>query len=135
GSGEHATAAGTAIGTPGYMAPEQVRGLADVDGRADIYTLGCVLFEILAGEPLHPRGFHGLESALRGLDARPSQRTSRTVPPELEELCVHATQKDRAQRMRSPATPRTIAASRCARPRPRSRSIRSSPRPPSSSVA
>jgi hypothetical protein len=101
GSGEHATAAGTAIGTPGYMAPEQVRGLADVDGRADIYTLGCVLFEILAGEPLHPRGFHGLESALRGLDARPSQRTSRTVPPELEELCVHATQKDRAERIQT----------------------------------
>ena len=101
GSGEHATAAGTAIGTPGYMAPEQVRGLADVDGRADIYTLGCVLFEILAGEPLHPRGFHGLESALKGLDVRPSQRTRRTIPPELEELCVHATQKDRAERIQT----------------------------------
>jgi len=101
GSGEHATAAGTAIGTPGYMAPEQVRGLADVDGRADIYTLGCVLFEILAGEPLHPRGFHGLESALKGLDARPSLRSMRTIPPELEELCVQATQKDRTVRIQS----------------------------------
>jgi hypothetical protein len=101
GSGEHATAAGTAIGTPGYMAPEQVRGLADVDGRADIYTLGCVLFEILAGEPLHPRGFHGLESALRAPDARPSSRSNRTIPPELDELCVQATQKDRGQRIQS----------------------------------
>ncbi len=101
GSGEHATAAGTAIGTPGYMAPEQVRGLADVDGRADIYTLGCVLFEILAGEPLHPRGFHGLESALRAPDARPSSRSSRTIPPELDELCVQATQKDRGVRIQT----------------------------------
>jgi serine/threonine protein kinase len=101
GSGEHATAAGTAIGTPGYMAPEQVRGVADVDGRADIYTLGCVLFEILAGEALHPRGFHGLESALHGPDARPSSRTSRTIPPELEEMCVQATHKDREQRVQT----------------------------------
>ena len=101
GSGEHATAAGTAIGTPGYMAPEQVRGLADIDGRADIYTLGCVLFEILAGEALHPRGFHGLESALRGSDARPSTRGGSGIPPELEELCVQATHTDRAQRIQS----------------------------------
>src|SRR6185503_19488131 len=44
---------------------------------------------------------HGLESALHGLDARPSQRTNRAVPPELEELCVHATQRDRAQRIQT----------------------------------
>src|SRR3569623_1872458 len=64
GSGVHATAAGTASGTPGYMAPEQERGSADIDGRADVYTLGCLLFDLLAGETLHPRGFQGLESAL-----------------------------------------------------------------------
>jgi eukaryotic-like serine/threonine-protein kinase len=98
GSGEHATKAGTAIGTPGYMAPEQVRGVADIDGRADIYTLGCLLYEVLAGEPLHPRGFHGLESAVTGLDARPSQR-GYDVPPELDALCVAATHKDRDQRI------------------------------------
>ena len=101
GSGEHATAAGTAIGTPGYMAPEQVRGAPDIDGRADIYTLGCLLFEILAGEPLHPRGrWEGLQSALGGLDARPSQRApDRGIPPELDELCVHATALERAARI------------------------------------
>jgi len=97
GSGEHATKAGTAIGTPGYMSPEQVRG-SEIDGRADIYTLGCLLYEILAGEPLHPRGFHGLESAVKGLDARPSQR-GHGVPPELDALCVAATQKDRDERI------------------------------------
>ena len=101
GSGEHATAAGTAIWHAGLHGARASARLPDVDGRADIYTLGCVLFEILAGEPLHPRGFHGLESALRGLDARPSLRTSRTIPPELEELCVQATQKDRDQRIQT----------------------------------
>ncbi len=100
GSGEHATKAGTAIGTPGYMAPEQVRGLAEIDGRADIYTLGCLLYEILAGEPLHPRGFHGLESSVLGLDARPSVR-GHDVPPELDALCVAATHKELDRRIAS----------------------------------
>jgi hypothetical protein len=100
GSGEHATKAGTAIGTPGYMSPEQVRGLREIDGRADIYTLGCLLYEILAGEALHPRGFHGLESAVTGLDARPSTR-GHDVAPELDALCIAATQKERDDRIAS----------------------------------
>ncbi|MDB4956341.1 MAG: Serine/threonine protein kinase PrkC, regulator of stationary phase [Myxococcales bacterium] len=99
GSGERATAVGTAIGTPGYMAPEQVRGI-DIDGRADVYTLGCLLFEILAGEPLHPRGFEGLQSALIGREARPSLRApDRVIPPELDALCVDATAVDREKRI------------------------------------
>jgi serine/threonine protein kinase len=108
GSGEHATAAGTAIGTPGYMAPEQVRGQVDIDGRADIYTLGCLLFEVLAGEPLHPRGFEGLQSALAGREARPSLRApDREIPPELDALCVDATAADRDKRI---ATARELGA-------------------------
>jgi serine/threonine-protein kinase len=92
------TLAGAVIGTPGYMAPEQLRG-ADIDGRADVYALGCVLFELLAGAPLHP---HGKQRSAAPIDARPSRRApEREIAPELDALCAAASADHPDDRVRT----------------------------------
>ena len=84
-----ATAAGSAVGTPAYMSPEQWRGEADVDVRADVYALGVVLYELLTGH--HPHPIEGLDdvspSAVRDAIERSdpipiSTRVVRSVGPE-----------------------------------------------------
>ena len=92
------TSAGSVLGTPGYMAPEQLDdGGREVDARADVYALGAMLFELLALEPLHPRHEVGalLGSTLDGADAHASRRApQRDIPPELDAICVRATAID-----------------------------------------
>lgn len=85
------TQAGSLLGTPGYMAPEQIEDAAHAGAAADVYALGAILFEILSGETLHPRGTGALTSTLRGIDGGPARRKpGRVIAPELDELCVSA---------------------------------------------
>ena len=49
--GERLSASGIVLGQPGYISPEQAGGAREIDGRTDVYGLGCVLYEMLAGEP------------------------------------------------------------------------------------
>jgi serine/threonine-protein kinase len=87
------TLTGTFLGTPGYMPPEQAAG-HPVDGRADVYALGAVLFEVLTWHPLLVRESREqvLEATMAGADARASVRyPERGVSLELEAACVRAT--------------------------------------------
>jgi serine/threonine-protein kinase len=96
------TATGVSIGTPAYMAPEQVLAERDVDGRADIYALGCVLFEMITGSPpFHGGSAHAVMSR-HAKDAVPSIRSVRpSVPAELERTVTRALAKTPADRFRS----------------------------------
>ncbi|MBA2544654.1 MAG: protein kinase [Deltaproteobacteria bacterium] len=89
-SADGETRTGEVLGTPGYMAPEQLRDAASAGRPADVYALGTILFEILAGEPLHERGQSALASTLTDIDHSPARRGTREVPPELDALCFAA---------------------------------------------
>jgi serine/threonine protein kinase len=85
------TQAGAMLGTPGYMAPEQIEDAHSVGPAADVYSLGAILYEILAGIAPHPRGNGAIASTVKGEIVGPAQRRpERNVPPELDSLCMAA---------------------------------------------
>lgn len=92
------TLQGQLIGTPAYMAPEQARG--DVVGpAADVFALGGVLYELLAGSP--PRGDHPPEESLWRVLEQPIRRLRAVRPethPDLEAICAWAMESDPADR-------------------------------------
>jgi tRNA A-37 threonylcarbamoyl transferase component Bud32 len=97
------TEAGEVVGTPGYIAPEQLRGEA-YDERSDVYALGAILFEILALEPLHPASdaVTLVTAGVEPVDARPGGRArSLAIPPELDAICAKAASFDPRDRFQS----------------------------------
>jgi tetratricopeptide (TPR) repeat protein/predicted Ser/Thr protein kinase len=98
------TRTGIAIGTPRYMAPEQARGSRDVDARADVFSLGCVLFECLTGRPPFPGdGYAAVFARILLEDAPPVAQFRDDLPVELEELVARMLAKDPAARPRDGA--------------------------------
>ncbi|MCH9682445.1 MAG: serine/threonine protein kinase [Deltaproteobacteria bacterium] len=93
------------VGTPGYIAPEQIVEPDAVDGRADVYALGCVLFELLTLTRLYAgEAEERLHAALEGVVVVPSQRApARGIDPELDRICARALAREPASRYASAA--------------------------------
>ncbi len=88
------------LGTLQYMSPEQARGEGHlVDGRADIFSLGVVLYELLTGtRPFHGRTYSDILRAVTSHDPRPLRQRNEHIPRELDRICVHAMAKRASER-------------------------------------
>jgi len=94
------TAEGITAGTPAFMAPEMALGKAEVDGRADIYALGCVAYWLVTGKYVF-QGSTPVATILehvRSEPVPPSRRTEVAIPPALEDVIMSCLAKDPADR-------------------------------------
>jgi serine/threonine-protein kinase len=112
------TTAGIVVGTGAYMSPEQAAGDSDIDGRSDLYSLGCVLYELLTGTPpfVAPTLMATLAKHMTESPRPPSERGI-ALSAELEDVVLRLLAKNRADR--PPATAdvaRMLRASSQARP-------------------
>jgi eukaryotic-like serine/threonine-protein kinase len=101
-TGESLTTLGTSLGTPAYMAPEQIAGDPNVDHRADIYSLGCVAYEMLTGQqpfagksPQQMLAAHVMEKPV------PLNERRKDLPPSLVALVNRCLEKEPAARPQS----------------------------------
>src|SRR5688572_19850744 len=100
--GESLTKTGMAVGTPTYMSPEQAMGSKDVTPESDIYSLACVVYEMLAGQPPFTGPTAMALLARHSLDNVPSLKIVRgTVPDAVEDAIVRAMAKVPADRFSS----------------------------------
>jgi TolB-like protein len=102
GGGEKLTETGMAVGTPAYMSPEQAGGERDLDGRTDIYSLGVVLYEMLAGETPFSGATIQAMIARRLTETARSLRTIReTIPEPVDRAVGRALAKAAADRFQT----------------------------------
>src|SRR5207244_12417984 len=97
----HLTSAGMVVGTPGYMSPEQVRA-RPLDYRTDIFSLGAVLYEMIAGKRAFDRD-SAVETMHAILNEEPASLTSiaPNVPPTLDAIVRHCMEKNPRERFQS----------------------------------
>jgi len=97
------TREGQMLGTPDYIAPEQIRDAQSADTRADIYSLGCTLYFLLAGRPpFHGDSLWDLYQAHFSMDAGPLNLVRPEVPVELAALVAKMMAKDPGRRFQAP---------------------------------
>jgi TolB-like protein len=99
GAGDRLTQTGFAIGTPAYMSPEQAAGERTLDARSDLYSVGCILYEMLAGEPPFTGPTAQAIMARRLASVPPSLLPVRdTVPPAVDQAISRALARNPADR-------------------------------------
>ncbi|HEX5270865.1 MAG TPA: protein kinase, partial [Gemmataceae bacterium] len=100
---DHLTMTAQGMGTPAYMAPEQAKDAARADIRADIYSLGCTLYFLLAGRPPFAGSSpYDLWDAHRTREAAPLSEVRKDVPPELAAVAAKMLAKDPTRRYQEP---------------------------------
>jgi tetratricopeptide (TPR) repeat protein len=101
--GEELTATGLTLGTPTYMSPEQAAGEDRLDGRSDLYSVGCVVYEMLAGEPPFTGRTPQVILAKRLSEPVPHLSTIRDVPEWMERAIARALARSPADRFANAA--------------------------------
>jgi eukaryotic-like serine/threonine-protein kinase len=93
------TGRGTVLGTPFYMCPEQAQASPDIDGRADLYSVGAIVFECLCGRPPHTgETYEQVIVSICMRDAPDVRAIDPSIPPEVASFVARALSRDRAQR-------------------------------------
>ena len=92
------TETGVVLGTVYYMSPEQLGGNRDLDQRADIYSLGCILYEMLTGEPPYTGSLEQVVSRIVRAPIPSAQRLSSSVPTAVDQAIGRAIAKSAAER-------------------------------------
>jgi serine/threonine-protein kinase len=97
--GDRLTETGLVVGTAAYMSPEQAAGEGEVDARSDVYSLACVLYEMLTGEPPH-KGRSAVATMASRLhsDAVPASRLRPGIPAAVDQALMRALAREPAQR-------------------------------------
>ena len=96
------TATSDILGSPLYMSPEQIRDARDVDARSDVWSIGGILYRLLAGRPaFEAQGSAGTLAAIISDAPYPLRMIRPDVPPDLEMIVLRCLEKDRARRIQS----------------------------------
>ena len=98
----HATHTGTVVGSPTYMSPEQARGVSDIDARADIWSVGVLMYKALTGRaPFNAANYNALMVAIMTEPHQPVTRFVPTIPQVVADIVDDCLKKERTDRVQS----------------------------------